>query len=162
MDGSYYGPPDLFPNSATGSQGIQPFKQKIDKGKGVGQCTPHTGKLPFIICTDRSFGIGDNSQDRFAQGSYSRASAPSITIDEMDDDDEPLASQALPAFKGVQSDATDSTHMSEDSDDDLYQSVRSDYTEGFVGPLPSGLRSSWCGLEFSRSDSDGRGRFLTA
>jgi hypothetical protein len=138
MDGSYV-PPELFPISASGSQGIQPFKQRIDKGKGVGERTlAHTGKLSFIIrvCTDRSGGFGDNSQDRFAQGSYSRASAPSITIDEMDDDDEPLASQALPAFKGDQSDATDTTHMSEDSDDDLYQSVRSDDTEGFVGPLP--------------------------
>ncbi|KAG1764551.1 hypothetical protein EDD22DRAFT_883267 [Suillus occidentalis] len=115
MDGSYV-PPQLFPISATGSQGIQPFKQKIDKGKGV----------------DRSGGIDDNSQDRFAQGSYSRASAPSITIDEMDDDDEPLASQALPAFKGDQSDTTDPTHMSEDSDDDLYQSVRSDDAEDFM------------------------------
>jgi hypothetical protein len=139
MDGSYV-PPELFPISATGSQGTKPFK--IDKGKGVGECTPHTGKLSFIICTDRSVGISDNSQDRFAQGSYSRASAPSITIDEMDDDDEPLASQALPAFKRDQSDTTDTTHMSEESDDDLYQSVRSDDGEDFVGPLPSGLRSS--------------------
>ncbi|KAG1778913.1 hypothetical protein EV702DRAFT_1093073 [Suillus placidus] len=115
MDGSYV-PPKLFPDSATGSQGIQSFKQRIDKGKGV----------------DRSVGIGDNSLDRFAQGSCSRASAPSITIDEMDDDDEPLASQALPALKGVQSDVADSTRMSEDSDDDIYQSVRSDDAEDFM------------------------------
>lgn len=46
----------------------------------------------------------------------------------MDDnsDDEPLTSQALSALKG---DAADSTHMSEDSDDDLYQLVRSDNAE---------------------------------
>jgi hypothetical protein len=56
----------------------------------------------------------------------------------MDDDDEPLASQALSTLKG---DAADSTHMSEDSDDDLYQSVRSD-VEDFVGSPPLGLRSS--------------------
>ncbi|KAG1848075.1 hypothetical protein DFJ58DRAFT_729977 [Suillus subalutaceus] len=112
MDGSYV-PPELFPDSHGASQGIQPFKkQRIDKGKGV----------------DRPVGTGDNSWNRFAQGSFSRASAPSITIDEMDDDsdDEPLTSQALSASKG---DAADSTHMSEDSDDDLYQSVRSDNAE---------------------------------
>lgn len=59
-------------------------------------------------------------------------------IDEMDDDDEPLASQAPPALKG---DAADSVCMSEDSDD-FYHSVRSGDAEDFVGPLPLGLRSS--------------------
>ncbi|KAG2365210.1 hypothetical protein BDR07DRAFT_1399490 [Suillus spraguei] len=107
MDESYV-PQKLFPVSASQDIGIQPFKQRIDKGKGV----------------DRSFGIGDSNWNRFAQGSYSRASAPSIIIDEMDDDDdEPLASQALPALKG---DAANSTRMSEVSDDDVYHSVRSD------------------------------------
>ncbi|KAG2040447.1 hypothetical protein BDR03DRAFT_892378 [Suillus americanus] len=114
MDGSYV-PPKLFPDSHGASQGIQPFKQRIDKGKGV----------------DRPVSIGNSSCNRFAQGSFSRTSAPSITIDEMDDDsdDEPLTSQALPALKG---DAADSTHMSEDSDGDLYQSVRSDNAEDFM------------------------------
>ncbi|KAG1840861.1 hypothetical protein C8R48DRAFT_739797 [Suillus tomentosus] len=104
MDESFK-PPKLFPVSA--SQFMQPFKQKIDKGKGV----------------DR----GDSSF-RFAQGSYSRASTPSIMIDEMDDDDEPLASQAPPALKG---DAADSVCMSEDSDD-FYHSVRSGDAEDFM------------------------------
>ncbi|KAG1809694.1 uncharacterized protein BJ212DRAFT_1484392 [Suillus subaureus] len=113
MDGSYV-PPKLFPDSHGASHGIhwQPFKQRIDKGKGV----------------DRPVGIGDSSWNRFAQGS-SRASAPSITIDEMDDDDEPLTSQTLSMFTG---DTADSTRMSEDSDDDLYQSVRSDNAEDFM------------------------------
>ncbi|KAG1886619.1 hypothetical protein F4604DRAFT_1278700 [Suillus subluteus] len=56
---------------------------------------------------DRPVGIGDSSWNRFPLTSQ-------------------LDSQALSALKG---DAADSTHMSEDSDDDLYQSVRSDNAE---------------------------------
>ncbi|KAG2116835.1 hypothetical protein DEU56DRAFT_984883 [Suillus clintonianus] len=119
MYGSYE-PPGMFPVSASDTQ---PFKQETnrDKGKGV----------------DRSVDLGDKSLNRFAQGSHSRASAPSITIDEMDDDsdDEPLASQVLSALKGEgdQSGSTDATMMSEDSDnDDIYQSVRSDVVEDFM------------------------------
>ncbi|KAG2136644.1 hypothetical protein DEU56DRAFT_356200 [Suillus clintonianus] len=90
-----------------------------DKGKGV----------------DRPVDIGDNSLNRFALGSHSRASLPSTTIDDMDDgsDDEPLASQVLSALKCDQSDSTDATIMSEDSDDDdLYKSVKSDVAEDFT------------------------------
>jgi len=89
-----------------------------------------------MICTDRPVDIGDNSWNRFAQGSYSRASTPSITIDAMDDDDEPSASHAL-SLKGDQTDLTRVSLSSEDSDDDIFQSVKSDDGD-YVSLLPRG------------------------
>ncbi|KAG0705087.1 hypothetical protein DFH29DRAFT_316434 [Suillus ampliporus] len=109
MDGSY-APRKLFPlNASDTSQDTQPLIQRADKGKGV----------------DRPFDIGNKSWDRFAQGSYSRASTPSIMIDEMDDDDEPSAPQTFTS-KGDQADLTHAAVSSEDSDDDMYHSVKSD------------------------------------
>jgi hypothetical protein len=91
--------------------------------------------------TDRPVEVGNEHGNRtgFAQGSYSRPSAPSITIDsEMDYDDEPSASQAL-VSKGDQGGLTrtSSTFTSEDSDDDLYESVKSDIGDDYVSLLSS-------------------------
>ncbi|KAG0701346.1 hypothetical protein DFH29DRAFT_990130 [Suillus ampliporus] len=131
MDESY-APPNLFQvDGASDTRqdiDIQSF-QRDNKGKGV----------------DRPVGIDDNSWNRFAQGSYSRTSTPSTIIDEMDDNDEPLASQVL-SSKGDQTYSTDATLMSEDSDDDLYQSIKSDDGEDFMDLEDSSPRSDACDL----------------
>jgi hypothetical protein len=93
-----------------------------------------------MILTDRPVEVGNEHGNRtgLAQGSYSRTSPPSITIDEMDYDDEPSASQAL-ALKDDQGGLTRTTSAFtfEDSDDDIYESVKSDVGDDYVSLLSS-------------------------
>jgi len=90
----------------------------------------------LIIFTDRPVDVGNENFKRtsFAQGSYSRVSTPSITIDGMDDDDddEPSVSQAFISKADQRNMTFAALTTSDDSDDDLYQSVKSDAEDDYV------------------------------
>ncbi|OJA14302.1 hypothetical protein AZE42_01565 [Rhizopogon vesiculosus] len=123
-DSESYGPPPLFPaNTSNTFQHIQ----NTNKGKGV----------------DRPADVGNQDHTRLIQGSYSCASTSSIAIDEMDDDDEPSVSHAHTS-KGDRRDLARTALTSEDSDDDLYQSVQShvgdDYMDVDDSPLHNDAR----------------------
>jgi len=83
--------------------------------------------------TDRQVDVSTEHYNHtgFAQGSYPRSSTLSIVIDGMDDDHEPLESAAL-VSNSDEKDMTRSLLASEDSDDDLYQSVKSDTEDDYV------------------------------
>ncbi|OJA15113.1 hypothetical protein AZE42_09078 [Rhizopogon vesiculosus] len=126
-DSESYAPPAWFQvNARDTSQHIQVIQNNNLKGKGV----------------DQPGDVGSKNYNcaSLTQGSCSRASITSFTIDEMDDDDEPSVSSALTS-KCDQRDLTRTALTSEDSDDDLYQSVKSDVGDDYMDVEDSPLHN---------------------
>lgn len=90
-----------------------------------------------MICAGGPVDVSDEYRNRTrpAQGSYSRSSTPSFEIDGMDDDDEP--SVARSQAQSDEQDLRSTVFNSEDSDDDLYQSVKSDVEDDYVSWISS-------------------------
>lgn len=101
------------------------------EGKDVVSERNVRSKLLLMTCTDHLVDISAGHYNRagFTKDSHSRAS---IVINGMDDSDELFESSVLVSNGSEQEDMSYYPLTSEDSDDELYHSVKSDTEDNYV------------------------------